>query len=252
MTKNKKRSQASRDVIADQNDNQNEANGASSADAVLDSNDTTETVVKESDVAALPEMELKNVTVKGNKVEGDLEGVGRVEIPKTKNRKVTTKINGVPVVIVYPHLKDAPGRPVNPDSKRQQELAEKNERHAKLLEAGLEVKRGRPANPESRRQAIEAERAMKLKQLIDAKRAEMGDAAKDMTDVELAALVSLPKGRPVDPNSKRQEVEAERELKRIANGGTLPKGRPKEIDEEVAVVDLVMVPAGEDEVETDA
>ena len=92
------------------------------------------------------------------------------------------------------------GRPVNPESKRQLELKQKEE----LRALGL-IKRGRPVNQNSKRQN-ELERKAKLK--------EMG-------------LLSGKKGRPINPNSKRQEILA---LK--ASGQRRKPGRPKVKKEE--------------------
>lgn len=69
------------------------------------------------------------------------------------------------------------GRPVNPNSARQQRLAELEAKRA----AG-ECKRGRPTVAGSKRQEVLAARAAKV-----------------------AAGIELKRGRPVDPNSERQQ-----------------------------------------------
>ncbi len=89
------------------------------------------------------------------------------------------------------------GRPVNNDSKRQQDLKLKEE----LRSMGL-IKRGRPVKEGSKRQ-LELERKAELKQL---------------------GLLNGKKGRPVNPNSKRQEVLNLRET-----GQRNKPGRPKQV-----------------------
>jgi len=44
------------------------------------------------------------------------------------------------------------------------------------------------------------------------------------------------KGRPVNPNSKRQQRLAELEAKKANNGGVMPLGRPKSKVEEIEIV----------------
>ena len=73
-------------------------------------------------------------------------------------------------------LKAILGRPVNPNSARQQRIAERNAKR----EAGL-LKRGRPVVEGSKRQAVLAQRAAKIESGVPVKR-----------------------GRPVNVNSKRQ------------------------------------------------
>jgi hypothetical protein len=92
------------------------------------------------------------------------------------------------------------GRPVNPNSNRQQMLAFKSEQRA----LGL-VKRGRPVNGESKRQA-ELARKSELR--------------------ELGMLTGM-KGRPVNTNSKRQQVLALRE-----SGERRKPGRPKMVKQD--------------------
>lgn len=76
------------------------------------------------------------------------------------------------------------GRPVDPNSARQQKI---REREAKR--ASGELKRGRPTVAGSKRQAVLAARAEKL-----------------------ANGGTLKKGRPVDPNSKRQQELAKKSV----------------------------------------
>jgi hypothetical protein len=97
------------------------------------------------------------------------------------------------------------GRPVNPESKRQQRL---NELAAK--KAAGELKRGRPVVETSARQI----RLMEL----EAKRLN-GE---------------LKRGRPANAESARQKRLNELKAKAEANGGVVPKGRPKSKVEEVA------------------
>jgi hypothetical protein len=89
------------------------------------------------------------------------------------------------------------GRPVNPESNRQKELAQK----AMLRELGL-VKRGRPVVEGSKNAAIKAARLEKVRN---------GE--------------TLRKGRPVNNNSKRQQRIAELAAKKAS--GTFKLGRPK-------------------------
>jgi hypothetical protein len=89
------------------------------------------------------------------------------------------------------------GRPVNPESNRQKELAQK----AMLRELGL-VKRGRPVVEGSKNAAIKAARYEKIMN---------GE--------------TLRKGRPVNNNSKRQQRIAELAAKKAS--GTFKLGRPK-------------------------
>jgi hypothetical protein len=89
------------------------------------------------------------------------------------------------------------GRPVNPESNRQKELAQK----AMLRELGL-VKRGRPVVEGSKNAAIKAARYEKIMN---------GE--------------TLRKGRPVNNNSKRQQRINELAAKKAS--GTFKLGRPK-------------------------
>jgi hypothetical protein len=90
------------------------------------------------------------------------------------------------------------GRPVNPNSNRQQMLALKTEARA----LGL-IKRGRPVSGESKRQA-ELKRKAELRE---------------------AGVLNGMKGRPVNENSKRQlELKRKSELRAA---GLLKLGRPK-------------------------
>jgi hypothetical protein len=90
------------------------------------------------------------------------------------------------------------GRPVNPESTRQKRL---NELAAK--KAAGELRRGRPVVETSARQI----RLMEL----EAKRLN-GE---------------LKRGRPTNTESARQKRLAELKAKAEANGGVVPKGRPK-------------------------
>ncbi len=89
------------------------------------------------------------------------------------------------------------GRPVNPSSNRQIELAKK----AELRAQGL-IKRGRPVVEGSKNAAIKAARAEKI-----------------------ANGETLRKGRPVNNNSKRQQRIAELAARKA--NGTFKLGRPK-------------------------
>ena len=89
------------------------------------------------------------------------------------------------------------GRKVNPESNRQQRLAELNAK----IEAGVTIKKGRPISTDSERQKRIVE--------LEAKRAN-GE---------------LKLGRPANTESKRQQRLADLELRRA--NGTLKLGRPK-------------------------
>jgi hypothetical protein len=96
------------------------------------------------------------------------------------------------------------GRPVDPTSARQKRIAELEAKRA----AG-ELKRGRPVETKSARQIRLAE--------LEAKR-EAG---------------ILKRGRNVNPQSARQIRLMELAAKAEANGGVIPKGRPKMVKEEI-------------------
>lgn len=99
--------------------------------------------------------------------------------------------------VVVESVATAKGRKVNPESARQKRIAELA---AKRVNG--EIKKGRPVNGESGRQKRLAE--------LSAKR-EAGE---------------LKRGRPVNENSARQA--------RLAKAGTVKKGRPAKVKEEVA------------------
>ena len=93
------------------------------------------------------------------------------------------------------------GRPANPNSKRQQKLAERQA----AIEAGNGPKRGRKAVEGSKRQLKLAEQAEK----------------------RAAGLLTGKRGRPVVPGSKHQEKIAAQQAMIAANGGVPRKpGRP--------------------------
>ena len=104
------------------------------------------------------------------------------------------------------------GRKPNPESKRQQRLAELNAK----IEAGVTISRGRPVVEDSVRQ-------LKLKEL-ETKRAN-GE---------------LKLGRAVDPTSKRQLRIADLEARRAS--GELKRGRPaksKDVVNDVNLIDML-------------
>jgi len=92
------------------------------------------------------------------------------------------------------------GRPVNPNSVRQQELKMK----AELRSKGL-IKRGRPVVEGSANQEKQQRRAVLAEQ----------------------GLLTGMRGRPVNPNSPRQQRLAMLNEKRAT--GTLKLGRPKKV-----------------------
>jgi hypothetical protein len=91
----------------------------------------------------------------------------------------------------------SPGRPINPNSKRQIELKNKSEK-----EPG---QRGRPINPESKRQQYLSNRSENPNG----------------------------KGRPVNPNSARQQKL--NQIAEMKAKGTYKLGRPKQIKPEEVV-----------------
>lgn len=95
------------------------------------------------------------------------------------------------------------GRPVNPNSERQKRLAEKQA----LIENGVQIKRGRPVVEGSKNQEKMARRA----------------------ELAQAGLLTGKRGRPSNPESKRQKRLVELEMKRA--NGTLKLGRPKKVVE---------------------
>lgn len=118
-----------------------------------------------------------------------------------------------PVVV----SQDKPGRPVNPNSARQQRLAELAERRAQP-----DFKLGRPAQTDSERQKKLAERQAK----VDAYNAQQAEIANG-TVIAVEDLLPNPSeklGRPIDPTSPRQIALREYEAKKAA--GLVRKGRP--------------------------
>lgn len=114
-------------------------------------------------------------------------------------------------------IKIAPGRPVNPNSKRQQRIADLEARRAQP-----DFKLGRPVQTESQRQQKLAERQAK----IDAYNAQQLLIANGEV-IAPEALLPNPSdklGRPVNPDSPRQIKLREYEAKKAA--GQIKKGRP--------------------------
>jgi hypothetical protein len=103
------------------------------------------------------------------------------------------------------------GRPVNPSSNRQIELAKK----AELRAQGL-IKRGRPVVEGSKNAVIKAARLEKINNGIE-----------------------LKKGRPSNPNSKRQQRIAELAAKKAS--GIFKLGRPKVNKIEIEVPTMIKV-----------
>ena len=111
---------------------------------------------------------------------------------------------------------EKPGRPVNPNSARQQRLADLEARRA----AGT-LKLGRPAETDSERQKRLAEKQAKI-DAYNAQQAQIKAGVKiDEADI-LPNPASL--GRPVNPESPRQIALREYEAKKAA--GLIKKGRP--------------------------
>lgn len=111
---------------------------------------------------------------------------------------------------------DKPGRPVNPNSARQQRLADLEARRA----AGT-LKLGRPAETDSERQKRLAEKQAK----VDAYNAQQKLIAEGV-EIDEADILPNPAslGRPVNPDSPRQIALREYEAKKAA--GLIKKGRP--------------------------
>jgi hypothetical protein len=111
---------------------------------------------------------------------------------------------------------EKPGRPVDPNSKRQQRLADLEARRA----AGT-LKLGRPAESDSERQKRLAEKQAKM-DAYNAQQALIADGVEIAPEDVLPNPVSL--GRPVNPESPRQKAIREYEAKKAA--GLIKKGRP--------------------------
>ena len=118
------------------------------------------------------------------------------------------KVNKV-VEVVNVEVVAIKGRPVNENSVRQLRLKELAAKKA----AGTLVK-GLPVNTSSDRQ-------LRLKIQFANKQLGIGQ------------------GRPVNPNSARQQRLAELESKKAANGGTIKRGRPTQVKESVELVEVV-------------
>ena len=116
-----------------------------------------------------------------------------------------------------------PGRPVNPNSKRQQRIADLEARRA----AGT-LKLGRPVETESERQKRIAERQTKV-DAYNAQQKAIADGAV-IAEEDLLPNPNEKLGRPIDPNSPRQIKLREYEAKKAA--GLIKKGRPKMNKEE--------------------
>jgi len=112
---------------------------------------------------------------------------------------------------------EKPGRPVNPNSARQQRIADLEARRA-----SGELKLGRPAQTDSERQKKLAERQAK----VDAYNAQQLEIANGtvIAPEDVLPNPSEKLGRPVDPTSPRQIALREYEAKKAA--GLLKKGRP--------------------------
>lgn len=114
-------------------------------------------------------------------------------------------------------IKMSPGRPVNPNSARQQRIADLEARRAQP-----DFKLGRPVQTESQRQQKLAERQAKI-DAYNAQQAEI-EAGTVIAPEDVLPNPSERLGRPVDPNSPRQIALREYEAKKAA--GQIKKGRP--------------------------
>lgn len=112
---------------------------------------------------------------------------------------------------------EKPGRPVNPNSVRQQRIADLEARRA-----NGELKLGRPAQTDSERQKKLAERQAK----IDAYNAQQVEITNGAVIAPENLLVNPAEklGRPIDPTSPRQIALREYEAKKAL--GNIRKGRP--------------------------
>ncbi len=175
--------------------------------------------------------------VVGDKMVVELDGQ-QVVLPKSDRKQIITTMEGVgKVLIIIDKVKDGPGRPTNPLSNRQLDIKAKDARRAELKAQGIELKQGRPIKPGSARQQQIAEREAKYADVISAKRTQMGAAGKDLTDSQILEQLKLERGRPVDPNSQRQQDLADRAERAMATGGIPQRGRPKEKFDDVEVLD---------------
>jgi hypothetical protein len=189
--------------------------------------------------------DVKTVEVVGDKMVLSFEK-GKITVPHTTKKLIGVTITGIgKVLLKINKIQDQPGRPVDPTSARQKKLAEQAARATALIAQGLTPKQGRPTDPNSARQARLGEQASKIisatmeteafKELIAGGMSE-DDALRQL--IEAGQVVKPSRGRPVDENSKRQEVLAQRE-QRMAELGVdkLQRGRPKTKDEEMLVID---------------
>lgn len=139
------------------------------------------------------------------------------KISKDKLRQLVADAEAKATEMPNGEIKMAPGRPVNPDSKRQQRIADLEARRA---QPGFKL--GRPVQTESQRQQKLAERQAK----IDAYNAQQLLIANGEV-IAPEALLPNPSdklGRPVNPDSPRQIKLREYEAKKAA--GQIKKGRP--------------------------
>lgn len=111
----------------------------------------------------------------------------------------------------------APGRPVNPNSKRQQRIADLEKRRAEGT-----LKLGRPVETESERQKRLAERQAKV-EAYEAQQKAIAEGAV-IAEADMLTNPNEKLGRPIDPNSPRQVKLREYEAKKAA--GLIKKGRP--------------------------
>lgn len=134
------------------------------------------------------------------------------------NKKALTELvqNAFDALPVDETEHEKPGRPVDPNSKRQKRIADLEARRA----AGT-LKLGRPAETDSERQKRLAEKQAK----VDAYNAQQKLIAEGV-EIDEADILPNPAslGRPVNPESPRQIAIREYEAKKAA--GLIKKGRP--------------------------
>lgn len=269
MNKNKKSGAAKQNAATDETVVNNTTtttsapgtNGTELKEATDDGATKQPTTVKASELKGTPEMKGTVLKVIGTKmlvsvIHDEKEYKFGLPIPQSKQRSILCTIPGISgeVIVHIDKIQDKPGRPVDPNSPRQIELAAKEARRKELEAQGIIMKRGRPASPGSNRQETLAERDDKLNAIKAENRERIAAQLKTehpdwddeaiakhplMGEIHIDSISVLPKGRPVQEGSKRQETLAERAERIAANGGVVKLGRPSEKDADIAVAQVM-------------
>lgn len=170
-----------------------------------------------------------------------------------KKTVIATLPDGSKMRVIVVRLKgDKQGRPIDPNSERQQTLADRDARRQELSEMGITVGQGRPVDPNSKRQQDLYEKNIKTIQRIqstdeykklivdetfitairntDEYKKLIGEGKKDEDLIAVAAIkkvasIVIRQGRPVNPGSERQHRLAAMDVKR-EQFGELKRGRP--------------------------